>query len=309
MPILIYGETGTGKEEAAKIIYKSRCMIEGDIPFVSVNCALLKRGTTDSELFGHKKGAFTGADTTTNGYIAHADGGILFLDEVHALPLDCQQRLLRVLNDGTYQRVGDTENLLKSDFQIITASTKNLDDEVEKGNFLLDLRGRISGKDILLKPLRDRKNDILDLIRIFFGTQRVDVSPEEIEKIANKCKEYYWQTNIRGLFNALRALIFECDLRDSKVVADLLPEHRYMMEPGFVPTPPNTGIPNCLKDVMNAFDLIRKGEISFNEFIKTIEKFVISEAIGNSKSVQEAARTLQIARATLDLKRKEYGLV
>ena len=125
VPVVIYGETGTGKEEVAKLIHRRRVELGGPIPFVPVNCANLRGGTAVSTIFGHKKGAFTGATETTSGFVGEAHGGILFLDELHALTLECQQHLLRVLNDGTYSRVGEAKELY-SDFQVIVATPVTL---------------------------------------------------------------------------------------------------------------------------------------------------------------------------------------
>ena len=157
----IVGETGTGKEEVAKLIFKYRSQLEGELPFVAVNCATITPSLAESILFGHHKGAFTGADKTTNGYVGEADGGILFLDEIHNLDITVQQKLLRVLNDGTYNRLGENKNF-KSKFQLIAASTKDLDEEVDNGKFLIDLRNRILGMDVERNPAHDGKYPLCD---------------------------------------------------------------------------------------------------------------------------------------------------
>ena len=135
IPVLIKGETGTGKEIFARLIHSFRDEKSSKVPFIAVNCATLNSDNATSILFGHKKGSFTGAHETTEGFIGEANGGILFLDEIHHLPAECQTRLLRVLNDGTYTRFGDSRDL-KSDFQVIAASTLSLDKLVEEGSFL-----------------------------------------------------------------------------------------------------------------------------------------------------------------------------
>lgn len=206
LPVVIYGETGTGKEEIAKLIAKNRRKIEGDIPFLSVNCALLDGDLVHSVLFGHKKGAFSGACSTTQGFIGEAHGGILFLDEIHTLSMACQQKLLRVLNDGTYNRVGETKQLY-SKFQVIVASTVDLDDAVEEGRFLLDLRSRLTGCDILLSPLRERKHDLPLLVELYFIKNGIKVDEKELHSIIERCKEFYWQGNIRQIYQCLRALV------------------------------------------------------------------------------------------------------
>ncbi len=206
LPIVIYGETGTGKEEVAKMILRRREEKEGALPFLSVNCALLDGDLASSLLFGHKKGAFSGAYSTTQGFIGEAHGGILFLDEIHALSLSCQQKLLRVLNDGKYSRVGETKELY-SKFQVIVASSRDLDDAVDDGRFLLDLRVRLTGIDIPLLPLRERKADLPILIELFFARQAIEISIKELEKLNRLCSEFYWQGNIRQLYQCLKALL------------------------------------------------------------------------------------------------------
>ena len=124
IPVLINGETGTGKEIFARLIHSYREDREATVPFIAVNCATLNKDTAASILFGHKKGSFTGALETTEGYIGEANGGILFLDEIHHLTSDCQARLLRVLNDGSYTRFGDNR-VLKSDFQVFWLQVLN----------------------------------------------------------------------------------------------------------------------------------------------------------------------------------------
>lgn len=246
IPIVIHGETGTGKEEAAKIVHRARCLLHGDIPFVAVNCSHLRTDLAQSKLFGHKRGAFTGAAETTDGYIGAANGGILFLDELQNLHMSCQQDLLRTLNDGTYQRVGDTKTL-RAQFQVIVASTEDIDDAVEDGRILIDLRSRLTGLDFSLAPLRKRVGDMSDLIEMFFVQNSASVSPSEFKKLVAKCSQYYWQGNVRLLHHALRVLLMHAQVRQrqhrssrshqsgsedgSWVRADDLPEYRLMLAP------------------------------------------------------------------------------
>lgn len=206
IPCLIYGETGTGKEELAKLIHKKRQKQEGFIPFKAVNCALLNNDIAESLLFGHKRGAFSGADTTKPGLIAEANGGILFLDEIHTLSLKCQFKLLRVLHDGSYSMLGDTEEL-KSYFQVIVASSRDLDEAIDEGTFLLDLRSRLTGIDLSLLPLRERKDDIPLLVELFFLKQKVETKGIDLATISKHCQKFYWQGNIRQLFQALQAMV------------------------------------------------------------------------------------------------------
>ena len=223
-------EKGTGKKEVAKIVHRMRSEAQGVTPFVAINCANLTGDTAVSMLFGHRKGAFTGADETTVGYVGEADGGILFLDEVHAISADCQKRLLRVLNDGLYNRVRDPKTLY-IDFQVIVATTKDLDDEVEQGNFLLDPRGRLTGLQIHLKPLRERLEDLPLLIELGLARLGASVSAKVLTGLVELCSRYYWQGNIRQLFQVLNVFVTEAFGDECEIRAEDLPEFKTMLAP------------------------------------------------------------------------------
>ena len=202
-PVHITGETGTGKELVAHAIHdESR---RGGGPFVPVNCAALPEGTLESELFGHVKGAFTGAVRNKKGRFELADNGTLFLDEVADLPKPMQAKLLRVLQDGTFERVGD-EKTTSVDVRLISATNRDLKREVEKGNFREDLYYRINVVPIHLPPLRKRKNDIPFLLEHFIneasedGQQTLGLSKEAVALM----KDYPWPGNVRELQSAIR---------------------------------------------------------------------------------------------------------
>ena len=165
-PLLITGETGTGKEVAANLAH--RLSPRKDRPFISINCAALPESMAESELFGHKKGAFTGAIKNRAGRFEIADKGTLFLDELGELPLSLQAKLLRVLQEGEIQRVG-ADHPIKVDVRIIAATNKNLAEEVDKGNFRADLFHRLSVFPIQIPSLRDRLDDIDELAPYFFN--------------------------------------------------------------------------------------------------------------------------------------------
>ncbi|MES2615435.1 MAG: sigma 54-interacting transcriptional regulator, partial [Bdellovibrionota bacterium] len=196
--VILFGETGTGKEEFAKIIHKKRSQEEGTIPFIAVNCAELNSEISASILFGHRKGAFSGADATTNGFIAESNGGILFLDEVHSLDINTQRKLLRVLNDGSYYRIGDTR-VAHSFFQPVAATTIDLDAEVAAGRFLPDLRNRLTGVDVHLEPLAKRLDDVPSIVASFFYRKNINISDNLFHEITDKCKQTSWSGNIRQL--------------------------------------------------------------------------------------------------------------
>jgi transcriptional regulator with GAF, ATPase, and Fis domain len=199
VPVLILGETGTGKELVARAIH-NRSQRHGG-PFLRVNCGAIPRELIDSQLFGHEKGAFTGANETRQGWFERADRGTLFLDEIGELPLDAQVRFLRVLQDGFVERVGGT-NALRVDVRVVAATHRDLSGMVREGTFREDLWYRIAVFPILLPPLRDRVGDIAALARHFarraairFGLAPVEPSEADIEMLQG----YEWPGNIREL--------------------------------------------------------------------------------------------------------------
>jgi DNA-binding NtrC family response regulator len=308
VPVVIFGETGTGKEEVAKIIHRRRVEAEGAVPLIAVNCAHLAGDTMLSMLFGHKKGAFTGADQTTNGFIGDANGGILFLDEIQTLTIECQQRLLRVLNDGSYTRLGDTQTLY-SEFQVVVASTRDLDDEVEAGRFLLDLRTRLIGIDIHLDPLRERKQDLAVLVELFFVRQGLSLPKLELEQIARRCAEFHWRGNVRQLFQVLQVLLVQADGSEDRIRAEYLPVLRTMLTPGNEVQPTRrvqvAGLP---EEAREAIERALKVDQALQDSVTMFERFVIGAAISRHAKIQDVANGLKIGRSTLDEKRKKYGL-
>ncbi len=206
--VLIHGETGTGKELVARAIHRESARHQN--PFIRVNCAALPDTLIDSELFGHEKGAFTGAMRMKPGRFELANGGTIFLDEVSELPLPTQSRLLRVLQEREFQRVGGTTTL-RSNFRLITASNKDLQKEVKNGRFRADLFYRLNVFPIYIEPLRKRKEDILHLaphfLKLFcsqYNRQYPGIPEAEMEKLM----AYSWPGNIRELSNMIeRAVI------------------------------------------------------------------------------------------------------
>ncbi len=206
--VLILGESGTGKEVIANLIYT--LSPRNDKPFLKINCAAIPEGLLESELFGHEKGAFTGADRLKIGLFEMVKGGTLFLDEIGDMPLSLQSKLLRVLQDGTFIRVGGTKEI-KVDVRIITATNRNLEQMVREGRFREDLYWRLNVFPIKLPPLRERREDILPLANYFLkrcsqklGKRVVSISREAGEKLIN----YQFPGNIRELEHLIeRAVI------------------------------------------------------------------------------------------------------
>lgn len=201
LSVLITGESGVGKENFPKIIHQySQRKHE---KYIAVNCGALPEGTIDSELFGHKKGSFTGALTDRKGYFEEADGGTIFLDEVGELPLATQARLLRVLEVGEYFNVGSS-NVQKINVRIIAATNVNIEKAIEQGKFREDLYYRLNATHIEIPALRNRKEDIYPLFTKFandFSLKYQRPSIKLSEEAINALKNYYWRGNIRQLKN------------------------------------------------------------------------------------------------------------
>ena len=199
--VLVTGESGVGKENIPKIIHQFSPRKHAK--YIAVNCGAIPEGTIDSELFGHEKGAFTGATATRNGYFEVAHGGTIFLDEVGELPLTTQVRLLRVLENGEFIKVGSSK-VQKTDVRIVAATNLNMKEAIKKGKFREDLYYRLSTVEIHLPPLRNRKEDIPLLFRKFASdfAQKYKMPTLRLEEEAQLLLvQYQWSGNIRQLRN------------------------------------------------------------------------------------------------------------
>ncbi len=270
--ILLEGETGTGKDLLARAIhFESRFK---DQPFVIVNCAAIPKDLVESELFGYKKGAFTGANTDKKGLVEAAAGGTLFLNEIADLPLLTQAKLLGAIEDKQFTQVGDTKPK-RVDFRVIAASNQNLEKQVKLGNFREDLYYRLSVIKLVLLPLRDRKDDIPLLVDHFlkkhFEGEEIDCSVIH-SKVLNLFNGYHWPGNVRELENEFR---------------------RYGSVPGLI-------------EGLNQWD--KAANITTDGKLIEMEKAEILDAIKTSDDKVEAARLLGISLATLYRKIKLYEL-
>jgi transcriptional regulator with PAS, ATPase and Fis domain len=224
--VLVTGESGVGKENIPKIIHQFSPRKHAK--YIAVNCGAIPEGTIDSELFGHEKGAFTGATTSRSGYFEVADGGTIFLDEVGELPLPTQVRLLRILENGEYMKVGSS-NILKTDVRIVAATNVKMGDAIQKGKFREDLYYRLSTVEINLPPLRERKGDIPLLFRKFAAdfAQKYKMPTVRLnEEAQNTLSQYRWGGNIRQLRNIaeqISVLEKERDLNPA-ILRNYLPE-------------------------------------------------------------------------------------
>jgi two-component system response regulator AtoC len=282
--VLILGESGTGKELVANSIHL--LSKRSDKPFVRINCAAIPDGLMESELFGHEKGAFTGAHARKLGKFEMADGGTLLLDEIGELPLPLQAKLLRVLQESTYERVGGT-GTISIDVRILCATAKNLEKAVGNGNFRQDLFYRLNVIPITLPPLRDRKEDIPLLTNHFlheFSIKRgmaMDISPQAMQFLI----DYNYPGNIRELKNIIeRASV-------------LAPEH--IIKPMDLPA-----------DLLKSNGLDEKTDsFSLSDAVAKTEKQLVLKALTQTQGKRsEAAELLGISRKNLWEKMKQYDI-
>jgi two-component system nitrogen regulation response regulator GlnG len=205
LTVMIAGESGTGKELVARALHDYGKRRNG--PFVAINMAAIPRDLIEAELFGHEKGAFTGAAARSAGRFEQADGGTLFLDEIGDMPMEAQTRLLRVLQQGEYTTVGG-RTPIKTDVRIIAATNKDLRILINQGLFREDLFFRLNVVPIRLPPLRERSEDVPDLVRHFFAlVEREGLPAKRIEAAAmERLKRYRWPGNVRELENLIRRL-------------------------------------------------------------------------------------------------------
>jgi len=285
--VMILGENGTGKELVAKSIhYLSE---RADKPFVDINCAAIPDELFEAELFGYEKGAFTNAVSRKAGKLEIADGGTLFLDEVADLSLKAQAKLLRVLEEKTFSRLGSNQKI-KVDIRVISATNKNLDEEIEKGNFREDLAFRLSVIPIKVPPLRERGEDIILLAKHFLKKACLENKMEmpklsaEVEKALLK---YHWPGNVRELKNLMERL---CILSEKEITVEDLPD--YIVGKGKPRKSVSFGI-RPLKEVR---------ELAEKETIKNaLEKY-------GHKNLKEVAKVLEVDLSSLYRKLKQYNL-
>jgi DNA-binding NtrC family response regulator len=276
--VLIEGETGTGKELIARNIHNASP--RAGMPFLSVNCASLQESLLESELFGHEKGAFTGADKLKRGLLEVSDGGTLFLDEVGEMSLEIQSKFLRVLESGEMRRVGGN-TLLKVDLRVITATNRCLQEEVAQGRFRKDLFYRLNAVRLQTPPLRERKEDIPMLVE-YFMTKFMGTRPKRVSSEAMRAlQQHRWPGNVRELRNTVERLVL---LADGDVVE---PKH----------LPPDAFSKSSEPDEEEGLSL---AEVERIHIVRVLKK-----QGGNKK---RSAEVLGITRSTLYLKLKEYGI-
>jgi len=284
--VLIEGESGTGKELLAQAIHLRSARKNG--PLIAVNCAAIPEGLLESELFGHERGAFTGAIRTRIGRFELARGGTLLLDEIGDMPLAMQAKILRALEERKITRVG-SDRAIDVDVRIVAATNQTLSQLVVSGRFRGDLFYRLRGVQMRLPALRERLDDLPELIDVFLDRARRKLSrtPTTLSNEALQCLwAYGWPGNVRELKHVLEGAVLLAD-------GVILPEH---LPPAIQSTPP-------------AHDRAPVDDRTLDEAIEEVERRMIMEALGRARGVQvRAARALGITEQSLWYRMKKYGI-
>ena len=307
--VLVTGESGTGKELIARALHYSGTLRSK--PFVTVNCGAIPETLMESEMFGHKRGSFTGAVAEKEGLFHVSDGGSIFLDEVGELPPGIQVKLLRVLQDRSFRPVGGTEST-KVDVRVISATNRNLEEMVAKGEFREDLYYRLNVINIQTPALRERKEDVPQLVEHFLtkfslgmGKNITRVAPAAMDIL----KEYEFPGNIRELQNILeRAVALE---GHAEITVESLPPHlKKRKAPGVsIPSLATTGIVTAASSVPQAEDPFQAGPVDLEARVGEIERFYLLKSMDRAKGVKkEAARLLGISFRSFRYRLAKYGM-
>jgi len=307
--VLLLGETGTGKELIATALH--RLSARGSGPLVKVNCGALTESLLESELFGHVRGAFTGAVANRTGRFEAAHTGTIFLDEINSTSLLLQVKLLRVLQEREFERVGDTQTV-RVDVRVVAAANCDLSELVQEGRFREDLYWRLNVIPIRLPPLRERREDIPALVSYFLklygaaNNRHVDrVRKDALQAL----QDYHWPGNVRELQNYAERAIVMAD--GDELTSDLLPE----CVVGGAPPPRVSGVPADIDSLVQA--VVRTGlddagasaDNLHDRIVSRIEKELLSQVMAECNDVQiKAAARLGINRNTLHKKLHDYGL-
>jgi two-component system nitrogen regulation response regulator GlnG len=314
IPVLILGESGTGKELVARAIYQHGKRADG--PFLALNCAAIPEALLESELFGHEKGAFTGAVALRIGKFEQCSGGTIFLDEIGDMPPLLQAKILRVLQEGTFERVGGNKTI-HTDVRIVAATHRDLETKVERGEFRSDLYYRLNGVTIHLPPLRERKEDIVTLAQHFLVKYRAEfdkdiqvVSPEALALM----QEYSWPGNIRELQSAMRLAVVQAT--GSVLVPEFFPKEM-TSEPGrdssaaAIPDVPAAPKGSETADI-HCFIVGRLEAGSTNlyaEALAVLEAHLLTLVLKHTEGNQsKAAKILGITRGNLRNKIRAHGI-
>ncbi|MEG6509684.1 nitrogen regulation protein NR(I) [Methyloligella sp. 2.7D] len=312
LTVMITGESGTGKELVARALHEYGKRKTG--PFVAINMAAIPRELIESELFGHEKGAFTGAQNRHIGRFEQAEGGTLFLDEIGDMPMEAQTRLLRVLQEGEYTTVGG-RTPIRTNVRIIAATNRDLKQQIDQGFFREDLYYRLNVVPLRLPPLRERLEDISDLVRHFLATaEKEGLPPKTVEPAAiERLKRYHWPGNIRELENLVRRLsaIYAQDtITGDMIEAELTTTTRPpFADPSEQPSDLSESVERFLSDYFMGFgqDLPPPG--LYNRILRKVEFPLITAAITATRGNQiRAADLLGLNRNTLRKKIRDLGI-
>ena len=307
--VLLLGETGTGKERIAMAIHQ--LSDRGGGPFIKVNCGALPEGLLESELFGHVRGAFTGAIGNRTGRFEAAHGGTIFLDEIDSTSLHLQVKLLRVLQERAFERVGDTQTI-RVDTRVIAASNRDLMEQVDLEQFREDLYYRLNVVPILLPPLRQRREDIPELVTHFLNlyNEANDRYVVHIQRAAMEAMEAYdWPGNVRELQNYVERAVVLAE--GDELTVKLLPAEVLGHGP-----PRRTRLTRADLETLT-FEVVQKGiddaepddEGLHKKVVNRVERELIAQVMSNCNNVQtKAAARLGINRNTLYKKLKDYDL-
>jgi DNA-binding NtrC family response regulator len=303
VPVLITGESGTGKELVAESIWKVSTRWEK--PFVVLNCAAIPENLLEAELFGYEKGAFTGASASRTGKFEEADGGIIFLDEIGDMPLSLQAKVLRVLQSGTFHRLGSNKEI-SVDVRIITATNKDLEKMVREGKFREDLYFRINVVRIHLPALKERKEDIPLLSECFTRRHSTQIGKEikgATRKFQTMLMEHDWPGNVRELENVIRkAIAFTKTPYLTSYDLDL--KGRQAVRPA-----ENISFKEALRSSVKSLLVTEREGNIYDTVVREAERVLLVEALDASGwNRSKAARKLGINRLTLRRKIEEYGI-
>ena len=301
--ILITGESGTGKELVAKAIHDNS--LRKDKPFIALNSAAIPKDLLESELFGYEKGAFTGANVSKKGYFEEAEDGTLFLDEIADMPIDLQSKLLRVLNDGSFQKLGSS-SVIKANVKIIAATHQNLEEKINNQSFREDLFHRLNVITIHLPPLRERDNDILLLAKFFLNQSAIELNTN-VKYLNEETQDYFkklnWTGNIRQLRNICHWLTVMSPGKEvgvSDLPAEILKENIY--------NKPSNNWEESIKLVIQD-DLSNNVTNLYNFYLERLESILIKESLNHCGGKKiNAANILGIGRNTITRKIKELDI-
>jgi two-component system nitrogen regulation response regulator GlnG len=312
LTVIITGESGTGKELVARVLHDHGRRKHG--PFVAINMAAIPRELIESELFGHEKGAFTGAQSRTQGRFEQAEGGTLFLDEIGDMPLEAQTRLLRVLQQGEYTTVGG-RTPIKTNVRIIAATHRDLKSQIQQGLFREDLYYRLNVVPVRIPPLRERLEDIGDLVRHFLRQVAREGVPQKTIELAaiERLKNHPWPGNVRELENFVRrmsALYPQDTLTLPNVeqeLADALPQR--LIDGGDDAKSLSEHVERYLADYFSGFgkDLPPPG--LYDRIIREVERPLLTAALVATRGNQiRAAELLGLNRNTLRTRIKDLDI-